>query len=97
MENVEQGTYLWGVLLTERSPDGPPAVEYLPFVSWDLETSTGELDAFERFWGGCAVSVRPRLPQTGRSAPTASASQPRTARCGELLVGSVSRTRSRPS
>ena len=51
MENVEQGTYLWGVLLTERSPGGPPAVEYLPFVSWDPETSTGELDAFERFWG----------------------------------------------
>jgi predicted RecB family nuclease len=51
MENVEQGTYLWGVLLTERRPGGPPAVEYLPFVSWDPETSTGELDAFERFWG----------------------------------------------
>jgi predicted RecB family nuclease len=50
MENVEQGTYLWGVLFTERRPSGPPAVEYLPFVSWDPETSTGELDAFERFW-----------------------------------------------
>jgi hypothetical protein len=51
MENVEQGTYLWGALLTERRPGGPPAVEYLPFVSWDPETSTGELDAFARFWG----------------------------------------------
>jgi predicted RecB family nuclease len=50
MENVEQGTYLWGALLTERSPSGPPAVEYRPFVSWDPETSIGELDAFERFW-----------------------------------------------
>lgn len=50
MENVEQGTYLWGVLFTERYLGSPPVVEYRPFVSWDPSTSRGELDAFARFW-----------------------------------------------
>lgn len=50
MENVEDGTYLWGVLITERDLGDPPSVEYLPFVSWDPSTSNGELDAFARFW-----------------------------------------------
>jgi predicted RecB family nuclease len=50
MENVEEGTYLWGVLLTERCVGRSDAVEYLPFVSWDLWTANGELDAFGRFW-----------------------------------------------
>jgi predicted RecB family nuclease len=51
MENVADGTYLWGVLVTERDRGGPPAVDYLPFVSWDPSAAQGELDAFARFWG----------------------------------------------
>jgi predicted RecB family nuclease len=50
MENVADGTYLWGVLVTERHPDGPPTVGYRPFVSWNPSASDGELDAFARFW-----------------------------------------------
>jgi predicted RecB family nuclease len=50
MENVADGTYLWGVLLTERDVGGPSAAHYLPFVSWNPSVLDGELDAFVRFW-----------------------------------------------
>jgi predicted RecB family nuclease len=50
MENAKEGTYLWGVLHTERGHRGSPSVAYLPFVSWDASPSTAELDAFARFW-----------------------------------------------
>ena len=50
MEGVEDGTYLWGALLTERDVDDVASVAYLPFVSWDPSTATGELDAFAGFW-----------------------------------------------
>ncbi len=50
MEGVEDGTYLWGVLLTERDGGGAGSVAYLPFVSWDTSAAAGELDAFARFW-----------------------------------------------
>jgi predicted RecB family nuclease len=50
MENAEQGTYLWGVLFSQRHLGPAASVEYLPFVSWETSESTGELDAFTRFW-----------------------------------------------
>jgi predicted RecB family nuclease len=50
MENAEDGTYLWGVLCTERDRAGAPDVRYLPFVSWDSPAQVAELDAFGRFW-----------------------------------------------
>ncbi|HVA05036.1 MAG TPA: TM0106 family RecB-like putative nuclease [Acidimicrobiales bacterium] len=50
MEGVEDGTYLWGALLTERDGDNVASVAYLPFVSWDPSVATGELDAFAVFW-----------------------------------------------
>ena len=50
MENAADGTYLWGVLVTERDRPGPPLVDYRPFVSWDPVAADGEIDAFARFW-----------------------------------------------
>ena len=50
MEGVEDGTYLWGVLLTERGGDDGASVTYVPFVTWDLSVATGQLDAFAAFW-----------------------------------------------
>lgn len=50
MENVNDGCYLWGVLLNVRDSSGAIASEYLPFFSWSPDTSVGELDAFLGFW-----------------------------------------------
>ena len=50
MENAADGTYLWGVLVTEHHQGRPPTVDYRPFVSWNPVAAEGELDAFTRFW-----------------------------------------------
>ncbi len=50
MENVNDGCYLWGALLSVRDPSGAVVSEYKPFVSWNPDTATGEIEAFLRFW-----------------------------------------------
>ena len=87
MENVADGTYLWGVLVTERHQGGPPSVDYLPFVSWNPSAADGELDAFTRFWDWLKETAPPQSPQARDSGPTATARPPRTARCGGSASG----------
>ena len=49
MENVEQGAYLWGALVTERRHLNPSST-YEAFATWDeLSTEVAAL-SFSRFW-----------------------------------------------
>jgi len=49
MENVEEGVYLWGALVTIRR--GPTSTsEYHPFVTWDRLTPDVEVTNSLRFW-----------------------------------------------
>jgi predicted RecB family nuclease len=66
MEGVEDGTYLWGVLHTERDGGDVASVAYLPFVSWDPSIATGQLDAFARFWEWLRVQ-RSAAARSGRT------------------------------
>jgi predicted RecB family nuclease len=50
MENVEDGVYLWGVLVTNRSPRSPVAAGYRAFCTWDRMTPEAEARLFEEFW-----------------------------------------------
>jgi len=50
MENVEDGVYLWGTLVTDRSggDSGPPG--YRPFCTWDPLSGDVEAALFAEFW-----------------------------------------------
>jgi predicted RecB family nuclease len=50
MENVEDGVYLWGALLTDRTDDSSPVHDYHPFVTWEPLTTQVAADNFLRFW-----------------------------------------------
>ena len=50
MENVDEGAYLWGALLTDRSGTGLLSSGYEAFVSWDRSVDAFEAN-FARFWG----------------------------------------------
>jgi predicted RecB family nuclease len=63
MENVEEGVYLWGALLTDRAV-GEPA--YRPFVTWEPLTP-GVVDRnFQQFWGWL-TDVRGAANGSGRT------------------------------
>ncbi len=66
MEGVEDGTYLWGVLHTERDGGDFASVAYLPFVSWDPSIATGQFDAFAAFWEWLRVQ-RSAAARSGRT------------------------------
>ncbi|MGH8925552.1 MAG: hypothetical protein ACRDWA_13085 [Acidimicrobiia bacterium] len=51
MESTNDGVYLWGVLITDRSNIGLAQPGYLPFVTFEPIDSLGELDVFRSFWG----------------------------------------------
>ena len=50
MENVEDGVYLWGALVTDRSATGAMPGGYRPFCTWDPMTSQAEAKVFAEFW-----------------------------------------------
>jgi predicted RecB family nuclease len=49
MENVEDGVYLWGSLLTDRSVTNPEE-GYHPFVTWEPLTLEAQVENFRAFW-----------------------------------------------
>jgi predicted RecB family nuclease len=49
MENVEDGVYLWGVLVTDRS-GGSNESGYHPFVTWEPLSPEVQSANFVRFW-----------------------------------------------
>jgi predicted RecB family nuclease len=50
MENVEDGVYLWGVLVTDRSGRGAGPAGYRAFCTWDPMTGEVEARLFTEFW-----------------------------------------------
>ena len=51
MENVEDGVYLWGALVTDRSGRGLVPVGYRAFVTWEPLGPASEAALFGEFWG----------------------------------------------
>jgi predicted RecB family nuclease len=50
MENVEDGVYLWGALVTSRSARSPAPAGYRAFRIWDPMTKEAEARLFAEFW-----------------------------------------------
>jgi predicted RecB family nuclease len=50
MENVEDGVYLWGALVTNRSVRSPMPAGYRAFCTWDRMTDEAEARLFAEFW-----------------------------------------------
>ena len=50
MENVEEGVYLWGALVTDRSGRDAAPAGYRPFCTWDPMTGEAEAALFTEFW-----------------------------------------------
>jgi predicted RecB family nuclease len=50
MESVEDGVYLWGALITNRTTGPEPARDYHPFVTWEPLTPEVAIENFMRFW-----------------------------------------------
>ncbi|MHB1533103.1 MAG: ribonuclease H-like domain-containing protein, partial [Acidimicrobiales bacterium] len=66
MENVEEGVYLWGALVTDRTGRAGIADGYLPFCTWDALTPDVEAALFARFWAWLD-DVRARCSGAGLS------------------------------
>jgi predicted RecB family nuclease len=64
MENVNEGVYLWGTLLTDHTGSGAFVDGYVPFVSWDPLDDREELKVFMTMWSWLA-DQRARAVQLG--------------------------------
>jgi predicted RecB family nuclease len=64
MENVEDGVYLWGALLTDRSGALGAQVGYRPFVTWGPMTPDAETANFQEFWSWL-TTIRERTSAAG--------------------------------
>jgi hypothetical protein len=50
MENVEDGVYLWGALVTNRTAGRPAPGGYHAFCTWEPMTGEAEARLFTQFW-----------------------------------------------
>ncbi|HYK33580.1 MAG TPA: ribonuclease H-like domain-containing protein [Streptosporangiaceae bacterium] len=50
MENTEDGVYLWGALVTDRSGHWPGEAGYRAYHSWEQPTAATEARIFAEFW-----------------------------------------------
>jgi len=64
MENVEDGVYLWGALVTDRSGVAGVPVGYRAFCTWEPLSPGSEAALFGKFWDWL-VDVRTRCAATG--------------------------------
>ena len=70
IENVLDGVYLWGALVTDRTETGLVDTGYRAFATWDPLTTDTESENFLHFWDWLdgmtvCVSLTPRsLPPT---------------------------------
>ena len=97
MESTNEGCYLWGALLTIRDGSDGVLSEYKSFFSWNPDIAAGEIDAFLDFWEWF-TELRNEADRTGgRSAPTATAREPRTGSSVVSPRGAGGKKRSRTS
>ncbi len=93
MENVEEGVYLWGALVTNRPAGRPGPAGYRAFCTWEPMTGEAEARLFTEFWAW--ATTRPsaratppwrRPPATGCS-PTTATTWRRHSPCGNGWTG----------
>jgi len=66
MENVEDGVYLWGALVTDRSGGAVVEEGYRPFCAWEAIGLKLEAAVFARFWEWLS-DLRRRVAKAGLS------------------------------
>lgn len=66
MENVEDGVYLWGALLTHRWAVSAATEPYHPFVTWEPLTPEVQAENFLRFWNWL-MDIRAASLQAGHT------------------------------
>jgi predicted RecB family nuclease len=66
MESTNDGVYLWGALVSDRSGTGLAQPGYHPFVTWEALDEDGEREMFRSFWQWVA-DLRRRADQSGVS------------------------------
>ncbi len=59
-------TYLWGMLVTDRTTGSRFCGSYEPFVSWNPDPDQATADAFERLWK-CLRSIRSEARRNART------------------------------
>ena len=98
MENVAGGTYLWGVLVTERHPGRPPTVDYRPFVSWNPSAVGRGTRRLRPFLGlAHRHTRRRRAPRAGHSRAYCYSKAAENGQMRRIAGRLGRRTRSRPS
>ena len=65
LENVEEGVYMWGVLVTDRAGIGVPT-GYRAFTSWEPMTQDVEVRVFRELWEWL-TDLRTRVHDAGGS------------------------------